>query len=97
MRSIIIGSLSEVSSEAWNSLQGTHVPFLRHEFLSALERHHCVGQASGWIPQHLLLYEDKTLIGAVPQYLKTNSYGELVFDWAWADAYQRSGWPTIPS
>lgn len=96
MRSIIIGSLSEVSSAAWNTLQGTHVPFLRHEFLSALERHHCVGHATGWIPQHLLLYEDKTLIGAVPQYLKTNSYGELVFDWAWADAYQRSGLAYYP-
>jgi predicted N-acyltransferase len=96
MRSVIIGSLSEVSSEAWNSLHGTHVPFLRHEFLDALERHHCVGQATGWIPQHLLLYEGKTLVGAIPQYLKTNSYGELVFDWAWADAYQRSGLAYYP-
>jgi uncharacterized protein len=91
MHSTIIGSLSEVSSDAWNSLQGTHVPFLSHAFLSALERHHCVGEVSGWVPQHILLYENNTLIGAIPQYLKYNSYGELVFDWAWADAYQRSG------
>lgn len=96
MHNIIIGSLNEVSSEAWNSLQGTQVPFLRHEFLSALEKHHCVGESSGWIPQHILLYEDKTLVGAVPQYLKTNSYGELVFDWAWEDAYQRSGLDYYP-
>ncbi len=96
MHSIIIGSLSEVSSEAWNSLRGTQVPFLRHEFLNALERHNCVGESTGWIPQHILLYEDQTLIGAVPQYLKTNSYGELVFDWAWAEAYQRSGLDYYP-
>lgn len=91
MHSSIIGSLSEVSSTAWNNLAGTRVPFLRHEFLSALERHHGVGEASGWIAQHVLLFDDERLVGAVPQYLKTNSYGELVFDWAWADAYQRSG------
>ena len=91
MHSIIIDSLNDVSSEAWNALLGTHIPFLRHEFLSALEKHHCVGEATGWIPQHILLYEGETLLGATPQYLKTNSYGELVFDWAWAEAYQRSG------
>jgi predicted N-acyltransferase len=91
MHSIIIDSLDEVLSDSWNSLQGTHIPFLRHEFLSALEKHHCVGKSTGWIPQHILIYEGETLLGAAPQYLKTNSYGELVFDWAWAEAYQRSG------
>lgn len=91
MHSIIIDSLDEVLSDSWNSLQGTHIPFLRHEFLSALEKHHCVGESTGWIPQHILIYEGETLLGAAPQYLKTNSYGELVFDWAWAEAYQRSG------
>jgi predicted N-acyltransferase len=91
MHSTIIGSLNEVSSEMWNSLAGTQMPFLSHEFLYALEKHHCVGEARGWIPQHILLYENDFLVGAVPQYIKTNSYGELVFDWTWADAYQRSG------
>lgn len=96
MHSTIIGSLPEVPAYAWNALQGTHVPFLRHEFLSALETHHCVGEASGWIPQHVLIHEGDALLGAMPQYLKTNSYGELVFDWAWADAYQRSGLDYYP-
>jgi predicted N-acyltransferase len=91
MHSNIIGSLSEVCSRDWNRLTGTEVPFLRHEFLSALERHHAVGESTGWLPQHILLFEDERLVAALPQYLKTNSYGELVFDWAWADAYQRSG------
>ena len=87
----IIGSLNEVSCDAWNALSGTRIPFLSYEFLSALEKHHCVGESTGWIPQHVLIYENETLLGAMPQYLKTNSYGELVFDWAWAEAYQRSG------
>lgn len=96
MHSIIIGSLSEVSSEAWNSLRGTHIPFLRYEFLSALEKHHCVGKSTGWIPQHVLVFQDEILVGAMPQYLKTNAYGELVFDWAWAEAYQRNGLDYYP-
>ena len=50
-----------------------------------------MGDAWGWLPRHIALLENKKLIGAVPQYIKYNSYGELVFDWAWADAYQRSG------
>lgn len=95
MRLSVIDNLQAVPAEEWNALAGTDIPFLSHEFLSALERHHCVGTAAGWTPQHLLLYDEADnkdqLIGAVPQYLKTNSYGELVFDWAWADAYHRTG------
>jgi len=104
MRLSVIDNLQSVPAEEWNALAGTDIPFLSHEFLSALERHHCVGAAAGWTPQHLLLYDAgsndsgsnvrdnrEKLVGAVPQYLKTNSYGELVFDWAWADAYHRSG------
>ena len=99
MRLSIIDNLQTVPAEEWNALAGADIPFLSHEFLSALERHHCVGAAAGWTPQHLLLYDagsnvgdnQEKLVGAVPQYLKTNSYGELVFDWSWADAYQRHG------
>ncbi|WP_455218033.1 GNAT family N-acetyltransferase, partial [Kaarinaea lacus] len=86
---------NDVPAEQWNALAGTRTPFLKHEFLSALEKHRCVGATAGWTPQHLLLHDSlgdgEQLVGAVPQYLKTNSYGELVFDWAWADAYHRSG------
>ncbi|WP_455217642.1 peptidogalycan biosysnthesis protein, partial [Kaarinaea lacus] len=84
MRLSICHSLNDIPAEQWNTLAGTDIPFLKHEFLSALEKHRCVGEAAGWAPQHLLLHEEDTLVGAVPQYLKTNSYGELVFDWAWA-------------
>ena len=95
MRLSVCNNLNEVPAAQWNALAGTDIPFLRHEFLSALETHHCVGEPAGWIPQHLLLFDtidqEEKLVGAVPQYLKTNSYGELVFDWAWAEAYHRSG------
>jgi predicted N-acyltransferase len=92
MHSRIIDAIDEISASDWNRLAGPHNPFLHHEFLSALERHQCVGERYGWIPQHIVI-EDKDghLIGASPLYLKDNSYGEFVFDWAWADAYHRSG------
>ena len=96
LHSTLIGSLDDVFSEDWDRLVGTHQPFLRHAFLHALERHGCVGERWGWYPRHLLLYEGGRLLGALPQYLKTNAYGELVFDWTWAEAHERSGLPYYP-
>jgi predicted N-acyltransferase len=91
-----IDSLAEFSPRAWNALQGTDNPFLRHEFLSALERHGCVGDDSGWIPQFLVAEHDDVLIGAIPMYLKHHSFGEFVFDWSWASVYQNSGQSYYP-
>lgn len=91
MQQTIIDDLEQVSPQQWNKLAGDDNPFVRHEFLVALERHNCVGETFGWIPQHVCLYKDDTLVAAMPMYLKDNSYGEFVFDWAWADAYQRNG------
>jgi len=93
----LLQHLDEISPDAWNALEGgIDNPFLRHEFLSGLELYDCVGEHWGWLPHHLGLYDGKRLIGAVPMYLKYNSYGELVFDWAWADAYQRAGLTYYP-
>lgn len=93
----IIRSLTDVPAADWNGLTGTENPFLRHEFLLALEDTGCVTGHSGWQPCHLLLRDDPgPLIGAMPLYLKNNSYGEFVFDWAWADAYSRSGLRYFP-
>ena len=92
----VVDSLERVPPREWNSLIGADNPFLRHEFLRALERNDCVGAASGWEPRHLLLYDNDTLIGASPMYLKHHSYGEYVFDWAWADAYNRYGYKYFP-
>jgi len=71
-------------------------PFVRHEFLNAMEKHGCVGEKFGWLPRHISVYEDNLLIAAMPLYEKHNSYGEFVFDNAWADAYERAGRDYFP-
>ncbi len=86
----ILESLSGVAPEDWNALAGDH-PFLRHEFLHALHETGCAAERSGWLPQYITSWRHGRLCGALPLYLKAHSYGEYVFDWAWADAYQRSG------
>ncbi|MGD8640066.1 MAG: peptidogalycan biosysnthesis protein, partial [Gammaproteobacteria bacterium] len=97
MNITIIGAINEVTADEWNNLAGLENPFIRYEFLSALETHNCVGDRFGWIPQHITLRDDDNkLIGAVPMYLKDNSYGEFVFDWGWADAYHRHGLAYYP-
>ncbi|MBE2294584.1 MAG: N-acetyltransferase [Phycisphaerales bacterium] len=89
--------LSELPAAEWNALIPEQNPFLSHEFLSALERHGCVGEDTGWIPWHLVCRDnDGRLLGAAPLYLKYNSYGEFVFDWGWAEAYRRHGLPYYP-
>ncbi len=87
----IVEALDDIAAADWNALSGDGNPFLCHAFLTALEHHQCVGERFGWLPRHLAVYDQERLVGAVPLYLKDNSYGELVFDWAWADAYQRAG------
>jgi predicted N-acyltransferase len=86
----IIESLADVDSQQWNTLAGDQ-PFLRHEFLNALETTDCVSDSSGWKPHHLTLWRGEKLVGAMPLYLKNHSYGEYVFDWAWAQAYRQHG------
>jgi predicted N-acyltransferase len=89
---VILDRISHVSSKDWNALLPVNAnPFLRHEFLSALEETGCVGDNTGWQIAHLALKKDGQLIGAVPLYLKQHSYGEFVFDWSWAQAYEQQG------
>jgi len=83
-------SLKEIPAESWNELAGDSNPFVQHDFLLALEQHQCL-QPYGWYPNYLLIKENDKLVGAAPAYIKTNSYGEFVFDWSWADAYQQAG------
>lgn len=92
----IIDSLEDVPEAQWNALAGADEPFLRHEFLLALESTGCVGADAGWYPRHLLFHAKDMLLAAVPMYLKTHSYGEFVFDWAWAEAYARAGLEYYP-
>lgn len=97
MKTAIHIHLDEIDPLTWNQLVCGNDPFLKHEFLVALERHDCVGGKSGWLPQHVAIYSDSgALLGAAPLYLKYNSYGEFVFDWSWAEAYQRHGLAYYP-
>lgn len=85
-----IDSLHLVSASEWNTLAGEDFPFARYEFLVALENHGAVGEEYGWLTNFFLAYKENKLVGALPVYIKFNSYGEFVFDWAWADAYHQN-------
>lgn len=91
MKLKILQSLEEIPAPEWNSLEGTANPFLTHEFLAALEHHGAVSRRTGWIPNHLVLYDEHGLAAASPVYQKLHSWGEFVFDFAWANAYERYG------
>jgi len=86
----IVESLARVDRDAWNALAGPQ-PFMRHEFLSALIDTGCAAARSGWAPQFVLLSRAGELVGAMPLFAKNHSYGEYVFDWAWAEAHERHG------
>ena len=90
---------SEIDASQWNALlaqQPSATPFMRHEYLLALHASGSASAATGWTAQFLAVEEDGELIAACPLYLKDHSYGEYVFDWAWADAYQRHGLAYYP-
>jgi len=86
----VVTRIAELDPAAWDALAGDS-PFLRHAFLHALETTDCVGASIGWEPVHLALFRGDQLDAAMPLYLKHHSWGEFVFDWAWADAYRRHG------
>ncbi len=90
-----VNSLKSIAADAWNQLSSKQNPFVRYEFLAALEEHNCL-RPFGWQPLHLLVHEADVLVGALPLYAKSNSYGEFVFDWAWASAYERGGGAYYP-
>ncbi len=95
----LVADLGEVTTEAWDGLlaqQPSPTPFMRHAYLHALQATGCASPQTGWSPCHLLLEDKNGLAGATPLYLKTHSYGEYVFDWAWADAYRRHGLAYYP-
>ena len=92
-----LSSLDQIGRDEWNRLAGIGYPFMRYEFLAALERHGCVGEAYGWLPRHLVLRDGGgSAVAAAPCYLKFNSYPELVFHWSCADAYRPAGLPYYP-
>ena len=91
----IVESLDAIPAEAWDRLHGGN-PTLAHAFLDSLHRSGCASPATGWAPRYLTRWDGGELAGAVPLYAKSHSYGEYVFDWAWADAYERHGLAYYP-
>ncbi len=92
----VVKEIGSISAEDWNALVSPNDPFTRHAFLLALETSKSVGPGTGWLPCHVLVREKEKLLGAVPLYLKSDSYGEYIFDWGWAGASQRAGIPYYP-
>ncbi|MCE1192596.1 MAG: GNAT family N-acetyltransferase [Acidovorax sp.] len=95
----VLPSVLEVDAAAWNALlarQSHPTPFVRHEYLAALEESGSATPRTGWAPRFMTLWEADTLVGACPLYLKSHSYGEYVFDWAWASAHEQHGVPYYP-
>jgi predicted N-acyltransferase len=88
----VLGGIADVPAAAWDACAGPDNPFVGHAFLRALEDSGSAVARTGWQPRHLTVTDRSGgVIGAAPLYLKSHSYGEYVFDWAWADAYERAG------
>ena len=98
----VISRIAEIEAEDWDACANpdpaTHNPFLSHAFLKALEDSGCVGdKCTGWLPHHIVLNDGHGgIAGCVPCYVKLNSAGEYVFDYGWAEAYQRAGGAYYP-
>lgn len=88
--------ISDLPKHIWEQFAGRDNPFLRYEFFQSLEESGCTTADTGWQPSHLIVREGEDVVGVAPAYLKYHSMGEYVFDWAWADAYQRYGVPYYP-
>jgi uncharacterized protein len=91
LRVELLPGVTEVAAPAWDTLVSPDDPFSEHAFLAALERSGSVGGRSGWQPVHVALYRGGDLVGALPLYAKDHSFGEYVFDFAFAGAYERAG------
>jgi len=94
MRLTVVDSLAGIDPADWDALAGSD-PFVRHGFLHGVEAANCLAP-QGWYPQHLVVHDGARLVGALPLYVRDNSYGEFVFDWSWAEAYQRAGGSYYP-
>lgn len=86
----VIENLAEIPAAPWDALTENN-PFMKHAFLNALQETGCASPETGWFTQFITLWDNDTLIGGMPLYGKTHTYGEFVFDWAWAEAYQQHG------
>ncbi|WP_028304402.1 GNAT family N-acetyltransferase [Oceanospirillum maris] len=92
-----INQISQISEQQFQQLSNRdNNPFIRQSFLRALECSGVASEKGGWQPHHLVINDDGSLIAFMPLYIKSHSYGEYVFDWSWAEAYQRYGLTYYP-
>ena len=93
----VIDSIMDIEAKEWDECAGYSNPFISHAFLSSLEQSGSVSTETGWLPQHIVI-KDKNgdIVACCPLYLKNHSYGEYIFDWGWADAYERAGGKYYP-
>jgi len=91
-----VDRIADIPANAWNVLVEDRDPLLRHELFAAFEETGCAVPQAGWLPRHLAVTESGKIIGAAPIYMKGNTYGEFVFDFAWAEAYHRAGLRYFP-
>ena len=96
MKVTVHDSIAAIPARDWNALVGNDYPFLSHAFLELAECTGSVSPDAGWSPRHLVLREGKAIRAALPLYEKTHSWGEFVFDWAWARAYEQAGFAYYP-
>ena len=96
MRVELFSGIESLDPGAWRSVEPSDFPFFDFEFLRALECSGSVGPGSGWSPAYLVCMDGGRILGALCVYLKTDSYGEYIFDWEWARAYERHGLPYYP-
>jgi predicted N-acyltransferase len=89
-------SVSSVPAAAWDALVGDDNPFVEHAFLALLEESGSVGRGTAWLARPVLVHADGRLVGAAPAYVRADSYGEYIFDWAWAQAATRAGLDYYP-
>ena len=96
MKIHFIESIKNINETTWNNLVDSDYPFMQHSFLLSLEESKCVGEGTGWYTFHLVVKEEEDVIALMPMYIKTDSHGEFIFDWSWADAFYRNGLDYYP-
>jgi predicted N-acyltransferase len=96
MKIHFIESIKNIDETTWNNLVDSDYPFMKHSFLLSLEESKCVGEGTGWYTFHLVVKEEEDVIALMPMYIKTDSHGEFIFDWSWADAFYRNGLDYYP-
>ena len=96
MKIHFIESIKNIDETIWNNLVDSDYPFMQHSFLLSLEESKCVGEGTGWYTFHLVVKEEEDVIALMPMYIKTDSHGEFIFDWSWADAFYRNGLDYYP-